>query len=209
MAPGVAGQNHRDVELFHQAHKVGHDFLRRIGIERRRGLVGNDNGGPMGERTTDGYPLALTRGQGIWQLVQVVGNAEFLGQMLDCPVMFKAEHIAAEIHVLTYRQVGQQTAGLYHVTEMSLAQIAQLVEFARFPVGIHVQRFLVALAGRKQNAPTADGFRMNASMSSRVDLPQPDSPIRAIFSPMAICRLGTLRRKATPSASRVLTTSRR
>jgi hypothetical protein len=93
-----------------------------------------------------------TRGQSIRQLVQVAGNAEFRSQVLHSAVTFKAEYFAAEVHIVTHGKVGQQTAGLYHVTEMSLAQIAQLVEFAPFPAGLDVQRFLVAFGPKAERA---------------------------------------------------------
>ena len=60
----------------------------------------------MGERSPNRHPLALTGGQRVRQLVQVVGNAEFRSQMLDGPIAFKAEYIATKVYVFTYRKVG-------------------------------------------------------------------------------------------------------
>jgi hypothetical protein len=67
----VADDHHADVEVAHQRGEQVEDLRLDHHVERRGRLVGDDQGGPAGERHRDHHALALATGQ----LVRVGAHA--------------------------------------------------------------------------------------------------------------------------------------
>ncbi len=124
------------------AEEQRHDILRRIRIQRGGGFIRDHDRRAVRQGAPDGHPLALARGQGIRPLLQLVVDTERLGEMVDRSITLQAEHAAGEVDIVAHRQVGQQAAGLHHVADMPLAHVAEPVEIAGIPAGIHVDGLL-------------------------------------------------------------------
>ena len=99
-----------------------HDALARLRVEVPRGLVGQQDQGPVDEGAGDRDPLLLTAGELVGQVVPLVGQAdqvEHLRHLVRHHVPGPADDLEREGHVLEDRLVGQEAEVLEDAADVA------------------------------------------------------------------------------------------
>ena len=79
----VLGEQHRDADVVHEAGQGGQDLLGRGRVQRRGGLVEDEQAGVHGEHRADRDPLLLPPGERAQVAVPQVGDPEQVEGLLD------------------------------------------------------------------------------------------------------------------------------
>ncbi len=140
VVPVVTGHDDGDVEFLHEVDEKCHDLPRCDGVQRGRRFVRDHDRGFVGQRAGNGDPLALPHRKQGRALIEMTFDFQGFRQLLDGPIVRHAEQAARKTDIIPYRQIGQQATGLHHVTHALPAKIAQMVQFAPFPVVSDIQR---------------------------------------------------------------------
>ena len=149
-------------------------------VEVARGLVGEQDGRLGHHRTCDRHALLLTAGQLARQVPRPVSHADALERLVDAlaPLGLGHPHVGErQLDVLVDRQVADQVEALEDEPDLAVPRARALGD--RQALDRPIVQPVLALRVGVSSRPRID---------SSVDLPQPDGPAIATYSPKSIVR---------------------
>ncbi len=162
------------VALVGEGAEEGHDFLAGFGVEVAGRLVGEDDGGLTDEGAGDGDALALAAGHFVGLVVDAVSEAD-IGQRFEGGL---AAFVGGDAGV---------NQGQFDIAEGGGAgqEVESLEDEADFAVANFGEFVVIQLAdvGAVEVVGAAEQVSRQPSRFIRVDLPEPEGPMMATYSP--------------------------